>query len=381
MGMFGWFLYTLGPSMAFLRDETGMSRTMSSLYPVIASVGGIIAGLLVAPIVARYGRGWLLRGGSISLALGISLFISGGPFAVTIAGPFFSAAAGAGCVVGVSAFLSAQQRRAGDAAITEANTVAAGFGILGPLALGAAATWLGGWRFSLVLLVISLVVLEILRGTNLAAYRIDDRVQRDATGQRPAMPTLTWWAILTLVFTSAIEMSYIFWATDLLASRGTWETAAAAAGLSALLLGLFVGRASGSWLVERLDAERSLLLALVLLAIGFALTWIWPVAWVILIGLFIVGLGISVQFPLGMARIMRSSAGQADKAAGIASSGVGVAGMIIPFVLAVLADSIGVHGAFLIVPVLIAISIVLLRLRPVPASIETNVTISRRSPQ
>ncbi len=374
MGMFGWFLYTLGPSMAFLRDETGMSRTLSSLYPVIASVGGIIAGFLVAPIVARYGRGWLLRGGSISLALGISLFISGGPFAVTVAGPFFSAAAGAGCVVGVSAFLSAQQRGAGDAAITEANTVAAAFGILGPIALGVAATWLGGWRFSLLLLVISLVVLEIARGRDLTVYRIDDRVERDATGQRPAMPALTWWAILTLVFTTAIEMSYIFWATDLLASRGTWETAAAAAGLSALLLGLFVGRAGGSWLVERLDAERSLLLALATLAIGFAFTWIWPVAWVILIGLFIVGLGISVQFPLGMARVMRASAGQADKAAGIASSGVGVAGMIIPFVLAVLADSIGVHYAFLIVPALIAVSVLLLRMRPVPAAVEPKVT-------
>lgn len=373
MGMFGWFLYTLGPSMAFLRDETGMSRTMSSLYPITASIGGIIAGFLVAPFVARFGRGWLLRGGSISLALGVSLFISGGAFAVTIAGPFFSAVGGAGCVVGVSAFLSAQQRAAGDAAITEANTLAAAFGILGPLALGAAATWLGGWRISLLLLVISLIILEIVRGRNLEHYRLDDRVQVDATGQRPAMPALTWWAMLTLIFTSAIEMSYIFWATDLLAVRGSWGTAAAAAGLSALLLGLFIGRAAGSWLVERLDAERSLLLALGLLAIGFALTWMWPVAWVILIGLFIVGLGISVQFPLGMARVMRASMGQADKAAGIASSGVGVAGITIPFILAVLADSIGVHAAFLIVPLLIAIAVLLLRLRPVPAPAQSMV--------
>lgn len=368
MGMFGWFLYTLGPSMAFLRDETGMSRTISSLYPVVAAVGGIIAGLLVASIVRRFGRGWLLRGGSISLAIGITLFISGGPFAVTIAGPFFSAVAGAGCVVGVSAFLSSQQRAAGDAAITEANTVAAGFGILGPLALGAAATWLGGWRFSLLLLVISLIVLEIVRGRDLSAYRIDDVVRDDADGHRPPLPTLTWWAMLTLMFTSAIEMAYIFWATDLLATRSSWETAAAAAGLSALLLGLFIGRAGGSWLVERLDAERTLLFALIVLAAGFVLTWVWPIPWVILIGLFVVGAGISVQFPLGMARVMRASSGQSDKAAGVASSGVGVAGALVPFGLAVLADSIGVHLAFLAVPVLIAISILLLRAKPVAAS-------------
>jgi hypothetical protein len=75
-----------------------------------------------------------------------------------------------------------------------------------------------------------------------------------------------------------------------------------------------------------------------------------------------------------MARVMRASAGQADKAAGIASSGVGVAGMIIPFVLAVLADGIGVHYAFLIVPALIAVSVILLRMRPVPAAVEPKVT-------
>lgn len=368
MGLFGWFLYTLGPSLALLRDETGMSRTLSTLYTLSASIGGIFAGLLVASIVRRFGRGWLLRGGSLALALGIGLFISGAPLAVTVAGPFFSSAAGAGCVVGVSAFLSSQQRAAGDAAITEANTVAAGFGILGPLALGAAATWLGGWRLSLVLLIVSLLVLEIVRGRDLAPYRIDDVVAPTASGGRPALPALTWWAIATLVFSSAIEMAYIFWATDLLTARSSWGTAAAAAALAALLVGVFIGRGAGSWLVERLDAERTLLLALLILAVGFLLTWVWPVAVVILIGLFVVGLGISVQFPLGMARTMRASAGQPDKAAGYASAGVGVAGALVPFLLAVLADSIGVHGAFLIVPVLISAATLLLRIRPVPAA-------------
>ena len=367
MGLFGWFLYTIGPSLALLRDETGMSRTLSTLYTLSASIGGIIAGLLVARIVRRFGRGWLLRAGSLSLALGIALFISGGPLAVTVAGPFFSSAAGAGCVVGVSAFLSSQQRAAGDAAITEANTVAAGFGIIGPLALGAAATWLGGWRFSLALLVIAALLLEIVRGRDLTPFRIDDVVPPTDTGARPRLPRLTWWAMLTLVFSSAVEMAYIFWATDLLSARSSLGTVAAATALSAVVLGILVGRAAGSWLVERWDAERTLMAALLVLSAGFILTWVWPVAGVIVIGLFIVGLGISVQFPLGMARTMRASAGQPDKAAGYASAGVGIAGASVPFGLAVLADTIGVHGAFLIVPVLIAAAIVLLRIHPVPA--------------
>lgn len=370
MGLFGWFLYTLGPSLALLRDETGMSRTASSLYTITSAIGGIIAGLLVATIVKKCGRGWLLRGGSLLLALGIALFISGGPLAVTVFGPFFSAAAGAGCVVGVSAFLSAQQKRAADAAITESNTVAAMLGIMGPLALGAAATWLGGWRISLSLLVISLVLLEIVRGRSLQPYRLDDIPRINAEGTVRRLPTLTWWAMLVVIFTSGIEMSYIFWSTDLLATRGGLETAAAAAGLSAVLVGVLVGRASGSWLVERLDTERVLFGALIVLGLGFIVSWIFPHPVMILIGLFIVGMGLSVQFPLGMSRAMRASAGQADKTGGYVSAGIGVAAAGIPFLLAVLSDSVGVHQAFLVVPVLLITAMVLLKITPVPAVVE-----------
>jgi fucose permease len=102
---------------------------------------------------------------------------------------------------------------------------------------------------------------------------------------------------------------------------------------------------------------------------GFAITWITPSATVMLVGLFVVGLGISVQFPLGMSRLMRASAGAADKAGGIASSGIGVAGATVPALLAFLADAFSVHLAFLIVPVVLAVALVMLRLRPVPADL------------
>lgn len=372
MGLFGWFLYTIGPSLSLLRDETGLSRTASSLYTLAASVGGIVAGLLVAGVVQRFGRGWLLRAGSISLALGITLFISGGPMGVTVLGPFFASAAGAGCVVGVSAFLTAQQRHAADAAITESNTVSAAFGILGPLLLGAAATWLGGWQVSLWLLVASAITLEIVRGRSLSAYNIGlDRSA--ATRPTPrSIPILTWWATGVLVLTSAIEMCFLFWSADLVSDRGGLGAAASAAALSAVLVGVLVGRGLGSWLVERWNAERVLMGAMAFLLAGFALTWATSWAAVMLAGLFVVGLGISVQFPLGMSRLMRASAGAADKAGGIASAGIGVAGAIVPALLALLADAFSVHLAFLIVPVLLVFAVVLLRWKPVPAVVAVD---------
>lgn len=366
MGLFGWFLYTLGPSLNLIRDETGISRTLSSAFTIASAVGGVVAGLLVAVIVRRFGRGVLLRGGSILLMAGVLLYISGAPVAVIVFGPLLSSAAGAGCVVGVSAYLTARQKGAADAAITESNAMAALFGIVAPLLLAVAATWLGGWRISLLLLVVCLVILEIVRGRSLAPYRLDDVPTLSEGGRAAPLPRLFGWAALTIVATSAIEFSFILWSPDLLEERGGLGSAAAGAGLSAILVGVLVGRLVGARLVERLSTDRVLAGSLVVTSLGFMMVWLVPSAVVMLAGMALTGLGISVQFPLGMSRAMRASNGQTDRAGGIASAAVGASGAVAPFALALSADAWGVHVAFLIVPAMIVLALTTVLLRPVP---------------
>ena len=103
---------------------------------------------------------------------------------------------------------------------------------------------------------------------------------------------------------------------------------------------------------------------------GFAVFWMSTEAIPALVGLFIAGLGISLQFPLGIALAIATSEGLPDRAT--ARSGI-AAGLAIgggPFVLGALADLVGVHSAFLLVPVLLALAALFVRLArtvtPVP---------------
>jgi fucose permease len=72
------------------------------------------------------------------------------------------------------------------------------------------------------------------------------------------------------------------------------------------------------------------------------------------VGLFVTGLGVSLHYPLGIARALAASGGRRDQAAARASLGVGLAVGAAPFTLGAVADRVGTHAAFLVVPALLA---------------------------
>ena len=67
-----------------------------------------------------------------------------------------------------------------------------------------------------------------------------------------------------------------------------------------------------------------------------------------------------------MSRIIRAAGGRADRAASLALACTTAAIGLAPFILGWLAGSMAVHEAFLIVPVLLVVTFVLVVLRPVP---------------
>jgi MFS family permease len=89
---------------------------------------------------------------------------------------------------------------------------------------------------------------------------------------------------------------------------------------------------------------------------------------VILVGLFIAGLGIAMQWPLGMARVARASDHQNDRAASFAAVAAGVAGGIAPFTLGALSDRVGIEMAFLVAPATLILALVLVTVSPVAVS-------------
>jgi fucose permease len=220
-----------------------------------------------------------------------------------------------------------------------------------------------------VLLAVIAVMLEVIRGRNLTPFDVGTAMEsrRDA----PRLPGLVWWAVLTLILLTSVEITLLQWGPDLLRERGGFEAGAASATIAAIVIGMIIGRLIGSRLVERVSSELVFGGSILFAAAAFAYTWLVSGAVPLIIGLVLIGIGIGMHFPLGIGRAMRASLGQPDRAAGWTSAGIGVMSGVAPFALAALADSWGVHQAFAVMILFFAASFALLLWKRVPEDVST----------
>ena len=369
LGLLGWFVYAFGASLTLLRDDEGLSRTAASLLSISLAAGGTLGSFLAASIVRRWGRGAMLRAGALAIATGTLLYISDGPLWLVATGPFIGSLGASFCAVGVSAYLEARQGAAADASLAEANLVASSASLIGILAVGVAATTILGWRLGLLLLVVVAIALEVLRGRTVEAFNVGTDMESRADA--PRLPTLVWWAVLTLILLTSVEITLLQWGPDLLRERGGLEAGSASATIAAIVVGMIIGRLVGSRLVERVSSELVFGGSIIFAAAAFVYTWLVTGAVPLIFGLVLIGVGIGMHFPLGIGRAMRASAGQPDRAAGWTSAGIGIMSGVAPFALAALADSWGVHTAFAVMLLFFAASFALLLWKRVPEEAST----------
>ena len=116
----------------------------------------------------------------------------------------------------------------------------------------------------------------------------------------------------------------------------------------------------------------SIPLALFAFALAWAFTW-WPA---VLLGLALGGIGLSVQSPLGIARVMQVSNGLTDRASALALVAASVAVATAPIALGVVADHIGVQLAFLMLPMLLGIALLILLVKPVAAQEKSSLQLA-----
>jgi predicted MFS family arabinose efflux permease len=367
LGLLGWFVYAFGASLTLLRDDEGLSRTAASLLSISLAAGGTLGSFLAASIVRRWGRGAMLRAGALAITTGTLLYISDGPLWLVATGPFIGSLGASFCAVGVSAYLEARQGAAADASLAEANLVASSASLIGILAVGVAATTILGWRLGLLLLVFVAIALEVLRGRTVEAFNVGTDMESRADA--PRLPGLVWWAVLTLILLTSVEITLLQWGPDLLRERGGLEAGSASATIAAIVVGMIIGRLVGSRLVERVSSELVFGGSILFAAAAFVYTWLVTGAVPLIIGLVLIGVGIGMHFPLGIGRAMRASAGQPDRAAGWTSAGIGIMSGVAPFALAALADSWGVHKAFAVMLLFFAASFALLLWKRVPEDV------------
>ncbi|MGN6332744.1 MAG: MFS transporter [Motilibacteraceae bacterium] len=352
LAVYGWFLYGFTPAVPLLRDDQGTSNGVSGLHGTALAAGAVVAGLVGQQVIARVGRGGAMRLGLAALCAGVLLFTLSPALPGTLMGALVAGTGGSLVVNVHSPVLTDHHELAGPAAIGEANALAAATGILSPLVLGAATATVVGWRGGLlVTVVLAAVVLTVGTRTSVPAASLPTAAAGVPAGR---LPRPYWAAWTVLVLCISVEFSMTIWSSDLLRSRVGFSAGAAAAGVTAIVAGMTAGRFTGSRLALAIAPDRLLLAALLVTAGGFAVFWSSTVGWLSLAGLVVTGLGIAMQFPLGIARAIAASGGRPDAATSRASLGAGLAIGLGPFVLGALADHLGTHRAFLLVPALLA---------------------------
>ena len=364
LAFWAWFLYAFGATQALLRDEQGTTRAVASLHGTAMALGGLLGAALTAKAITWWGRGVVLRVSALAVVASLLVYTApGAQLPVTLAGIAVTSFFGTFLIISVNAFLMDYQGGAGPAALTEANALASFAGLLAPLAVGIGAATFLGWRTGVWIMMIGLIVVEIWRGRHVSVFGTRGLAQHEAEGGRFRAPV--YWSLGVIMCFLATEFCMTYWGADLLRERCGFGPAAAAASLGAITGGMLVGRVLGSRLAQRIAAERllraSILVSLAAFVLAWAFTW-WPV---VLLGLFGTGVGLSVQWPLGVARVIRASGGMADRASAASSFFGSIAMAIAPFALGLLSDTIGFHLAFLLVPVFLLAALAMMTTRPV----------------
>ena len=372
---FGWGIYGLGPAIAFLRDDLHLSRTVASAHSLTAAVGSVGAGLLSKRLIATLGRGLVLRYASFVMAVGLTAFSLGKTIAITLPGAALFGFAVATFVQGTAAFLDKHQGLAAPGAISELHAMAAGVGMLSPVLIGIGVSSRFGWRPAFLIGVVGILFVEFLRGRNVGVYgkkssqvsEAESPVQANTHHDAPGpLPQSFWLALIVMLCTSSTESPMLLWSSELLRSQGHLAKGLAAAAVGCVVGGMFIGRLLGARLTIRFDSENVYFGSLLLSLVGFLMFWLSSVPTIMVCGLTLTGLGMSVHFPLGIARAIRASKGHSDRAAAIVSVGTGVAGGLAPFILGTLADGVGTHWAYAIVPCVLMTGIVLTQTNRVP---------------
>ncbi|NES14361.1 MULTISPECIES: sugar MFS transporter [Micromonospora] len=381
LGLWGFFLYGFGPVVPLLRDEQGTSAAVAGLHSTGIAVGAVAGGALFAPVARRLGRGPAIWLGLAGVAAGVAALGLLHPLPATIAAVAVIATFGMMVISGVNVVLVAHHGPAAPAALAEANAACAGMGILAPLVIGAAVGAGLGWRPVMAAEVglITLVALAALtfRVRLPKATPYDDSSsarlmpRSDLEPSAPAhpvgatagasarLPRAYWIAWVLMSVTGSIEVCLSLWTADVLRTHAGLSAGGASAAVAAIVCGMFAGRAAGGRFALRLPPVPLLLGALSVSLVGFALFWSAQVGWLAVTGLVVLGLGNALHYPLAISIALTVAGPAADKAAGWSSYSMGVGFGIAPVALGWVADGVGPHLAFLLLPGFIAAGLLL----------------------
>ncbi len=372
LGYFALLQTSLNVLIPFLREEMGLTYSVSSLHLTLFAAGAMSMGLVGERVVRAWGRRATLWRGALGMTVAALVILLSRQVAVSLPLAALMGMGGSLLMLVIQSSLSDSYGPQRGIALAEANTAASLAGVIAPMWIGVGVSRGWGWRWPVIVALLALLPIAV-RFSHVPvpnALRRTDAA-RDADTPLPA----SFWAYAVVLFLIvALEWGVVVWAATYLQVRGGLTAAAAAQWVTVYFAAMIVGRFAGSRLARRLDSTRLLVGSLVVTLVGFPLFWLSPVAAWRVLGLFITGLGIANQYPSTMANASEAAGESVER--GIARLGlIGGSGiLVLPFVLGWLGDRLGLQTALGVIGVLLLLSLAMigqaerLKRRPPPAS-------------
>lgn len=358
-GALTWHLYLLagffqliinlqGNILPFLKAELDLSYRTVGLHPSAFACGITLVGLFGPRAVGAFGRRRMLVVGVWGTAAAVTLLCLAPGAPVSLASFALLGVFAAFIPTVVYASLADLHGERTPVAFNEAAATAAIFGIGAPLLTGLC-IYLGlGWRSaSLVGIAYGLLVVA-----SLARVAAPEAGAAVAPTER-SLPLAYWVYWTALAFGIATEFCILLWAPTYLEGVVGLSVGSAATAAVAFVLAMALGRVAGSRVVRSVGVARLLVSAACIALVGFGLYWGRGPAPVALLGLFVLGLGVSLFYPLVFGAAMEAIApDQRDTASARTAIAAGVAVLTMPVLLGELAGRVGLHAAHLLVPTL-----------------------------
>lgn len=342
LAVYGYFLNVLGPITPFLKEELGLTYTVSSFHFTAFAVGILLIGMGGHILIRSLGQQRSLWLGLFGMSASALLLILARNPILTIGASLLMGTIGSLILAIVPSALSDQHGESRAVALSEANVIASSFATA-PLLVGWFATSLG-WRWALGWMAIVPIVMLLSLGKDSS-----QRVTSTPTGSQPVqstLPLLYWVYWTAIVLAVSVEFCMVFWSADYLEQVLGLVKADAARAVSLFLAAMIVGRLLGSRLVQRFSTQAVVTVAIVVAALGFLLFWRAESVFLSLAGLFLTGLGVASLYPLILSLAISAAPGNTVQAGARATLASGTAILALPLALGRLADSVGIRAAY-----------------------------------
>ena len=364
------FLGSFGPAQPLLRADQGTSLTIAGLHGTALGLASILAGLANPHLAHRFGRaktGWIGMG---IFSLGLSIFVAASAVPLTIGAALIT---GFGTSTIINNFVTSMNGHYGKlapVAITQANAIASCGYVTGTLVVGSIANnYRDYWRFGMLLaLPLAAYLFFIMRDKSPEVH-----VPSEHGPQSGKLSGAFWLAWIGFVACISSEFATSFWAAALVIDRTESSPAISTLVIAALGTGMGLGRWYWGKILRRWHLDVQLKIIIAIQFVGFSVLWFSHNLLISFFSLFVAGLGISSQFALASLRLIGLSDKRPDLAIGKSSLAAGVAIGGAPFALGLLGDHLGISRAYIMVPILIVISFLIVQY--VPSHMEQDVEL------